>query len=673
VSRRTATALFIACLLLPASHAQATTSFAYSWQEGRVTVRWREGGRGGREAAVRSLVGHWKRLAVTAWSGTAVPLTIDVTLYGPSMGSGVPSVRLAAGGREVTVAATRPGGEATLLTDARFLAALRQLQRPAGRSPDGARAGGRVLADDGRPRLSPDGQWVAFRTWRSGQPEVWLASADGRRTWRCALPGSPASSSPLVAAPLIDAGPRWSPDGRRVIWLQGGSLCEASVGTWTGRVLTGRQWAAVAVAPSPLPGLTVVEGEDGQMLLLDLKRLRAAPFHALVPDLMSQGSYHWSPTGRRLLFRAQSGVSTANLRQRSSFLDWLQGVARAARGQPAPTAPPGEGGPGAIEEYGERLAVLDLDAGRLLTVPLGAASASMAELTGVVWTPDERHVYLSTRGIDGRSGLWRMSLQPPFLSPIPSDRAAAISAGRLLALAWRRETGAPGQLLVADDKRLMTWAPDGNRQEEAGPVAWLCLTPGPDGGYRGVDDAEEEETEDEPAPWVMWGQSSRLSAPGSRLEPAVAWSREPGAGSFVPLRADGTLAVALKSALEEGRAGGPRPIVDLDLDAREDSAVLCISPGGGVCELRTVAQDGQMRTLSRALDEAAPSVIAMQGASVTLLGTRSGLAALTRDLRGERGGRAFWAFGFLAGAGGLLFVVRRRGRRKGSSGEPLNR
>ncbi len=58
---------------------------------------------------------------------------------------------------------------------------------------------------DGSPALSPDGQWVAFRSARSGFSEVWTARIDGTETRRLTNAAGPVTGSP-----------RWSPDGRRV-------------------------------------------------------------------------------------------------------------------------------------------------------------------------------------------------------------------------------------------------------------------------------------------------------------------------------------------------------------------------------------------------------------------------------------------------------------------------
>jgi Tol biopolymer transport system component/DNA-binding winged helix-turn-helix (wHTH) protein len=55
------------------------------------------------------------------------------------------------------------------------------------------------------PRISPDGKFVAFDSWRSGAPEVWLSNADG---------SNPVQLTSFMG-PLTGT-PRWSPDGQ---WL----------------------------------------------------------------------------------------------------------------------------------------------------------------------------------------------------------------------------------------------------------------------------------------------------------------------------------------------------------------------------------------------------------------------------------------------------------------------
>jgi Tol biopolymer transport system component len=61
--------------------------------------------------------------------------------------------------------------------------------------------------NEGQPRYSPDGRYVAFTSDRSGASEVWMADADG---------SSPRQLTHLGA--YIAGFPRWSPDGKRIVF-----------------------------------------------------------------------------------------------------------------------------------------------------------------------------------------------------------------------------------------------------------------------------------------------------------------------------------------------------------------------------------------------------------------------------------------------------------------------
>ncbi|MDX2153961.1 MAG: hypothetical protein SFV54_24685 [Bryobacteraceae bacterium] len=57
------------------------------------------------------------------------------------------------------------------------------------------------------PAISPDGQWVAFRSARSGSSEIWVSRLDGSAPRRLTYVGGPVTGSP-----------RWSPDGRYLVY-----------------------------------------------------------------------------------------------------------------------------------------------------------------------------------------------------------------------------------------------------------------------------------------------------------------------------------------------------------------------------------------------------------------------------------------------------------------------
>ncbi|HBY63506.1 MAG TPA: hypothetical protein DEH78_27085, partial [Solibacterales bacterium] len=57
------------------------------------------------------------------------------------------------------------------------------------------------------PAISPDGQWVAFRSARSGSSEIWVSRLDGSAPRRLTYVAGPVTGSP-----------RWSPDGRVIVY-----------------------------------------------------------------------------------------------------------------------------------------------------------------------------------------------------------------------------------------------------------------------------------------------------------------------------------------------------------------------------------------------------------------------------------------------------------------------
>jgi dipeptidyl aminopeptidase/acylaminoacyl peptidase len=102
------------------------------------------------------------------------------------------------------------------------------------------------------PQVSPDGKWVAFvlRTTdleaNKGRTDVWLVGVDGSGLKR------------LTSDPASDTGPRWSPDGKTILFL---STRSGSSQIWRIRVAGGE---AEQVADLPLDADNLVMSPDGK-------------------------------------------------------------------------------------------------------------------------------------------------------------------------------------------------------------------------------------------------------------------------------------------------------------------------------------------------------------------------------------------------------------------------
>ncbi|HEX2524465.1 MAG TPA: protein kinase, partial [Terriglobia bacterium] len=60
---------------------------------------------------------------------------------------------------------------------------------------------------DAEPAYAPDGRRIAFRSYRSGSPEIWVCDSDGSHPEQLSSFGGPAANRP-----------RWSPDGKQIVF-----------------------------------------------------------------------------------------------------------------------------------------------------------------------------------------------------------------------------------------------------------------------------------------------------------------------------------------------------------------------------------------------------------------------------------------------------------------------
>jgi Tol biopolymer transport system component len=93
-----------------------------------------------------------------------------------------------------------------------------------------ARPASRVLSSDrveGAPRFSPDGSKIAFQSYRSGSPEIWMSDPDGNHAIQL-----------TALRRYRPEMPSWSPDGLTIAFGDGGSFQVVSAGGGQARPLS---------------------------------------------------------------------------------------------------------------------------------------------------------------------------------------------------------------------------------------------------------------------------------------------------------------------------------------------------------------------------------------------------------------------------------------------------
>lgn len=228
-------------------------------------------------------------------------------------------------------------------------------------------------AHDHYPRLSPDGTQIAFESDRSGDYEIWLASADG------------SNPRQLSAARRFTASQQaWSPDGRQIAYvsrpgatseiyvtpvaggrprrLTSGMNCAAPSWSRDGRFIYfsanrdgERQiWRIPAAGGTAVPitrqgGFESAESVDGRFLFYNKYGFgRVGLFRQPVaggeeemvhplPQLGSLGDWQLTTKGLYFIHRYEAGVGEVSRKPSIRFLDFATGAVRTI----APFADPG--------------------------------------------------------------------------------------------------------------------------------------------------------------------------------------------------------------------------------------------------------------------------------------------------------------------------------------------
>jgi Tol biopolymer transport system component len=148
----------------------------------------------------------------------------------------------------------------------------------------------------GDPAFSPDGRFIAYsRAFRGS--EIWIARADG--------------SHPrlLIRNGRENIQPTWSPDGKRIAFVQGtasGDLSIRTISVASGReepLTSGPDWD-VEPSWSPAGGSIafVRRPQNSDRGRLAIVRVRGGGVRVLAPHIRDVAHVAWSPDGRQLAF-----------------------------------------------------------------------------------------------------------------------------------------------------------------------------------------------------------------------------------------------------------------------------------------------------------------------------------------------------------------------------------
>ena len=279
-------------------------------------------------------------------------------------------------------------------------------------------------AFDGQPRFSPDGKRVVFISDRSGGDNVWTASLDGKDTTQVTK-----GNDALILSP------EWTPDGKYIVASRSGGPLGGAAKLWMWHVDGGAGIQLIS-QPAQLKTLGAAFSADGKQIWF-AARTGDWQYNAILPQY--QLNIYDRETGERRTVSARYG---------SAFRPAL--------------SPDGK-----YLVYGTRqdtetgLRIRDLQSGdeRWLAYPVQRddqeSRAPLDVLPGYSFTPDSKAIVVSYGG-----EIWRVPVDGTAAANIPFRVDANVAVGPEVKFAWRVNDSAT---FTARQIRDISPSPDGSK------------------------------------------------------------------------------------------------------------------------------------------------------------------------------------------------------------------